>query len=82
MSVDHNIIPAEGFVPLTRFMGDRKQGIAGICPMARSTFYASVNEGRLPKPVPLPGLRGRFGYRAETVRAIIAGTWKPEGEQA
>jgi prophage regulatory protein len=41
------------FYRIKEIIGDRKQGIPGIIPVSRASWYAGIKDGKYPKPVKL-----------------------------
>lgn len=65
-------LPAAGFVRLKQIVGDPKANppLPAIYPVARSTWWQGVRDGRFPKPVQLS--RRVTAWRVEDVRALLA----------
>lgn len=70
-------LPSTGFVRLRDIIGDRKKGIPALIPVAKSTFWAGVKDGRFPSPIKLsPGVTA---WRVEDIRKLIEGIDAPVG---
>jgi prophage regulatory protein len=63
-------LPSTGFLRANQIIGNPKKGIPALLPISRSTFWASVREGRF-SPGVLLGPRTR-AWRVEEVRSWIA----------
>jgi prophage regulatory protein len=69
-SIMHNSIPETGFLRLRQIIGDKKQKIEPIIPVAASTWWQGIKDGRYPKGVKLsPRVTV---WRASDIRALIA----------
>ncbi len=70
--------PSSRLYRLQEIIGDRKQGIAPIIPVSRSSWYTGIQEGRYPKPVKLS--ERSVAWRSEDIEALICrlsqGGWK------
>lgn len=63
-------LPDTGFVKLKQIIGSKKEGIPPVIPVARSTWWKGIHEGRFPKPVKL-GVKAS-AWRAEDIHKLIA----------
>jgi len=65
-------LPQTGFVRLKQIVGDPKADppVPPIYPVARSTWWQGVRDGRFPKPVQLS--RRVTAWRADDIRALLA----------
>jgi predicted DNA-binding transcriptional regulator AlpA len=57
------------FYRIREIIGDRKQGIAGIIPVSKASWYAGITEGRFPKPVKLG--KKTAAWRSEDIDALV-----------
>jgi prophage regulatory protein len=66
-----HVLPETGYLRLPQIIGDsnEKPPIPAIIPVAKSTWWAGVKDGRFPKPVKL-GPR-TTAWRVEDIRALI-----------
>jgi len=64
-------LPQEGYVRLVQFLGNKKATppIPALIPIAKSTWWKGVKEGRFPKPIKL-GPR-TTAWRVEDIRQLI-----------
>lgn len=62
--------PQTGFLRLSQICGDPKNGINGIIPVSRATWWRGCRTGTFPAPIKLS--QGVTVWRAEDIRALIA----------
>jgi len=67
--MQHYPLPATGYLRLSQIVGDKKNGIAPIFPVSKSTWWAGVKSGRYPQPVKLS--ERCTAWRVEDIRALI-----------
>jgi prophage regulatory protein len=63
------VLQETGFLRLKDICGDRRKGIRGLIPIAPSSWWLGVKEGRYPQPIKL-GPRTTV-WRESEIRALI-----------
>jgi len=66
---EKTILPKTGFLRLSQFLGDRKNGIPPIIPVSKSSWWDGIKSGRFPKPVKL-GPR-TTAWKVEDIKDLI-----------
>ena len=69
-NVVQNVLPESGLVRLSQIVGNKKEGIAPIIPVSKSSWWAGVASGRYPQPIRL-GERTTC-WRVEDIRKLIS----------
>lgn len=74
----NNPLPETGFLRLKQIIGDPKADppVPPIIPVSRSAWWQGIRTKRYPAPVRI-GTRVTV-WRADEIRALVNGTWKPE----
>ncbi len=74
----NNPLPETGFLRLKQIIGDPKADppVPPIIPVSRSAWWQGIKAQRYPAPVRI-GTRVTV-WRADEIRALVNGTWKPE----
>ncbi|GAB4167260.1 MAG: hypothetical protein Tsb0017_08860 [Geothermobacteraceae bacterium] len=74
----NNPLPETGFLRLKQIIGDPKADppVPPIIPVSRSAWWQGIKTRRYPAPVRI-GTRVTV-WRADEIRALVNGTWKPE----
>jgi predicted DNA-binding transcriptional regulator AlpA len=62
---DEGVLPKEGFVRLSQFLGRGR-----VLPIGRSTWWAGVKTGKYPQPVKLSA--GITAWPVESIRKLIS----------
>ena len=62
-------LPQTGYVRLTQIIGDKKAGIPALIPIARSSWWNGIAEGRYPKGVKIAP--HTTAWKIEDIRALI-----------
>lgn len=62
-------LPVSGFLRLRQIIGDPDKGLLPIIPVAKSTWWQGVKDGRFPQPVKLGPKT--TAWRAEDIRALV-----------
>lgn len=70
VKVVQNVLPENGLVRLSQIVGNKKEGIAPIVPVSKSSWWAGVKSGRYPQPIRL-GERTTC-WRVEDIRKLIS----------
>ena len=60
---DHYFDPDDGFL--------RLQEVLELIPVSRTSWYAGIQKGIFPRPVPLMGSRAK-GYRIKDIKNLLA----------
>jgi prophage regulatory protein len=68
------------FYRLKDVIGDRKQGIPGIIPVSRASWYVGIKEGRYPKPVKLS--EHTSAWRSTDIDELVKRLSSGEGDVA
>ncbi|NTW89129.1 MAG: AlpA family phage regulatory protein [Desulfobulbaceae bacterium] len=58
------------FYRISEIIGNKKQGIRGIIPVCKATWYAGIKEGKYPKPVKLA--EKTVGWRSTDIDELVA----------
>lgn len=64
-----HLLPETGYLRIVQIVGDPKNGVPGIVPIGKSSWWAGVREGKFPAPVKL-GPR-TTAWRVEDIRALV-----------
>jgi prophage regulatory protein len=71
------------FYRLPEIIGNRKQGIPGMIPVSRASWYAGIKEGRYPKPVKLSERTAAWRSTdiEELMNRLSSGDWEQKNLQ-